>query len=907
MGRLDAALDYYASIPQDGSPEDILAAASRGELARVGGRISAAEFEYDYVLKHDPANALAHERMAFLLQVTGRRWQSVPHLIAILRSGAATREQLTILGDLERPVESADFIRQCSATNPEDVLVQLGSAVLDLTRGRSTEASQLVGKVVDRAPHLIAAQALLGELLVGGDDAAFVAWHSKLPPVAAEYPEIWFVRGLAARRRGNLRVAARCLWETLRLAPTHRRACYQMAQVLVTLGDSAGAEFSERTALMLDLTQALDDVVRTEGHSEAALKRVTDLMEQSGRYLEACAWSVIAVQAFPKSDWPEKTFTRLAPHLDGSTPQTIATKNLALRYDFSRFPTHAELFAEMQHGQSLASRGRGRATIRFEETSQAGIDFVYVNGHDASGKGARMFEQTGGGVAVLDFDGDGWPDLFFPQGMDWPLGSPTPVPNPALTDRLYRNQEGQAFVDITRHACPADGGFGQGCAAGDFDNDGFTDLYIGHVGCNRLHRNNGDGTFSDVTVESRIEGQDWTSSCVVVDLNGDGSPDLFDVTYVTGPDVYERICRGHGCSPKEFAGIPDRLRLSRGDGSFELITRATPETNSKGLGVVAFDVFDRGRPCLFIANDQVPGHFLRNFATQDRNLLRFEEAGLASGLAVNEDGLAMAGMGIAADDANGDGLIDFYVTTFKDEPRILYLQEASGLFTDATSAAGLRGVGLPYVGWGTQFLDADRDGEPDLVVANGHVDDYRDAGGEYHMRPQFLWNIGRGRFTELPQAEAGSFFARKYLGRGLARLDWNRDGLMDFVVSNIGSPASLVTNQSTDAGHFINVRLHATATARDAIGSVVEVVTKNRRWTRQLVAGDGYMASNERLLQFGLSDAATVTEMRVTWTSGSTAVFHDLPTDVTIELVEGARRGILWRGTEQKTIEVDSQ
>jgi len=320
------------------------------------------------------------------------------------------------------------------------------------------------------------------------------------------------------------------------------------------------------------------------------------------------------------------------------------------------------------------------------------------------------------------------------------------------------------------------------------------------------------------------------------------------------------------------------------------------------MGVVAFDFEIRGRPSLFIANDQVASHFLRNSPAPDRFNLRFEEQGFARGLAFNDDGLALAGMGIAADDVNGDGRIDFYVTTFKDESKILYLQDASGLFVDATNIAGLRAPSMAYVGWGTQFIDADCDGDPDIVVVNGHVDDYRSEGIEYQMRPQVFRNLGSARFTELPAAEAGSYFQRKYLGRGLAKLDWNGDGRMDFVVSNIGAAASLVTNRSMRGGHYLNLRLSARATARDAIGSVVDVFANGRRWSRQLVAGDGFMASNERTLQFGLGEAAGVSELTVHWPSGGTTTLHDVPVDVTLEVVEGSSRGTLWRNGEPRLL-----
>lgn len=260
-------------------------------------------------------------------------------------------------------------------------------------------------------------------------------------------------------------------------------------------------------------------------------------------------------------------------------------------------------------------------------------------------------------------------------------------------------------------------------------------------------------------------------------------------------------------------------------------------------------------------------------------------------------------MGIAADDIDGNGTTDLFVTNFRDESNTLYLQDPPGLFLDATTATGLHSASVPYVGWGTQFLDADLDGDSDAVLVNGHVDDYRNEGGEYHMRPQFFRNRGNGRFEELPADEVGDWFARRFLGRGLARLDWNRDGRMDFAVSNIGDRASLLTNASESVGHFVNVRLHATRTARDAIGTRVTVTANERSWTRTLLAGDGYMASNERVLQFGVGSTKAA-NVRVEWPSGTVTQLNDLPVDVLIELVEGADVGTLWRGTQPASLPI---
>jgi hypothetical protein len=910
-GRLAEALQHYLLLASRSDRPDNISAGHfySAEIYRELGRLSEAEQAYRKVLALDPENAATHERLAFLLSVTGRRWESLPHYWFLARSGTAQPRELMALADLDRPVEHRDFLEQCARKAPDDPLVRLGLAVYGAWEDPSPESAEPLRAALSELPDLISAQALLGELLVDKNDREFLEWHAQLPPVASRHPEIWYVRGMWARRHAQPRVAARCFWEAVRLEATHRRAMYHLGQVLTSLDNPAGDAFAERAQQLIRLTEVLDGMLRTDFRRKESFRETAELMEEMGRFWEACAWALAAERQFTGAEWPRAVYARQKSKLNDQLPLVAHSANPALRYDFSAYPDQSELLREVEARESGASPGTSPSSIRFvEEAAHVGIEFSYYSSPDATTRGARILEQTGGGVAVLDFDLDGAVDIYFTQGAEWPGGASEPVPSERYTDCLYRNSRCD-FEEVTRPAGIRDQAYGQGCSAGDIDNDGFPDLYVANIGGNRLYINNGDGTFADATERLGRTGKDWTASCVIVDLNADAFPDLFDVTYLTAEDIYTRICQGRACSPSVFSGTPDRLRLSRGDGRFRVLPVDAAVENSKGLGVLAAVIEDRGRPSLFVANDQVANFFLRSVPDGPYGI-RLEDQAFLSGLAFNEDGVAMACMGIAADDADGNGLIDFLVTNFHHEFNTLYLQSAPGLFIDGTKISGLSTPTWPYVGWGTQFLDADLDGEPDLVVVNGHVDDYRDEGGEYHMPPQFFRNTGRGRFAELSTAEIGPYFGRKYLGRGLARLDWNGDGRMDFAVSNIGDRASLVTNESTGIGHFLNVRLHATRTARDAIGAVVEVNAGGRHWTKQLVAGDGYMANNERVIQFGLGDAASVSEVRVTWPSGETSRFRSLSADTAIQLIEGSPRVIpaaRWRrqdaGDARATIE----
>ncbi|QDU36339.1 ASPIC and UnbV [Maioricimonas rarisocia] len=920
-GQLQQALEEYGALAEQ-RPDTTEAAEARfysGEVYRELGQLSQAVDAYRQAVMIAPDNVAIHERLAFLLSTVGNRWEAYRHYGVLVRSGSATYVELALFADLERPVEQRPFLEECARKAPDDVLVRQGLAAHTLWEGKADAAERQLRDLLEDRPDLPAAQAMLGELLVKGEAGPFLRWHSDVPAEATGHPDVWYVRGLWLRRQGDLRGAAHCLLTTLQLAPTLRRATVQLGQVLTSLEEPEAEAVAEYADRLVQLTQTIDAILRTEAEKEDVLRQAVDLLVRTGRIWEACAWGVVARGRFPEAAWPEELFERWSGLLNPQLPVVLEQAGPLSVFDVAEFPLADTLFRLPDSSPESASRSEGTAAkIRFEE-ADAGIDFVYFNGNEffdhrfdrpagtseQQPRGNRQFEQTGGGVGVIDYDLDGAPDLYLTQGTTWEMGEQEPGPTPEFTDQLFRGYGPDGFATVTANARVRGVGFGQGCTVGDFNNDGFPDLYVANVGRNRLLENMGDGTFVDVTDEAGLRHDEWTTSVLLADLNGDGVPDLFDVNYVRGPQVFTAICDGRACSPSVFDGCPDRVLLGRGDGTFAAASIEAESDNSKGLGIVTLFPREQSLPSLFIANDQTANFFLQP-PREAGEPFALTDAAFLTGLAFDVNGTALACMGIAADDIDGNGTTDLFVTNFRDESNTLYLQDPPGLFLDATTAMGLHSASVPYVGWGTQFLDADLDGDPDVVLVNGHVDDYRDEGGEYHMRPQFFRNRGDGRFDEMDAADVGSWFSRKFLGRGLARLDWNRDGRMDFAVSNIGDRASLMTNASESVGHFLNIRLHATATARDAFGTRVTVTAGDEERTRTLLAGDGYMASNERVLQFGLG-AAESADIRIEWPSGSVTPLEDLPVDVTVELVEGRAVGILWRGAEPEPLPVPAE
>lgn len=331
------------------------------------------------------------------------------------------------------------------------------------------------------------------------------------------------------------------------------------------------------------------------------------------------------------------------------------------------------------------------------------------------------------------------------------------------------------------------------------------------------------------------------------------------------------------------------MYLNLGDGRFEEWTEegGILTTYGKGLGIVAVDLTESGRLDLFVANDTDSNGLFVNTTPAAGETPRFREEAIGSGLAFDQNGRPQACMGVAVGDANGDALIDLFVTNYYQESNTLYLQQPGNLFRDATHEAGLRESSLPMLGFGTQFLDAERDGFPDLICANGHVEDQRDRGVPYEMRPQFFRNLGAGRFVELSAKSLGPYFQQELLGRGMARLDWNRDGLEDVVISHLDAPAALLTNRTSKAGHYIALQLRGTTCSRDAIGTTVTLKVGDRNWVQQLTAGDGYQASNERQLIFGLGTLEQINELVIRWPSGVHQQYSKPQIDSTVIAVEG--------------------
>jgi hypothetical protein len=544
--------------------------------------------------------------------------------------------------------------------------------------------------------------------------------------------------------------------------------------------------------------------------------------------------------------------------------------------------------------QQPASSKRALAPIaQFTDVAEkAGLTMTNVFGGTDSKK--YIIETTGTGVAIFDYDNDGWPDIFLVNGTTlegFPAGK-------APTNHLYRNNHDGSFTDVTKQAGLEEAsGWGQGACAGDYDNDGWKDLYVTYYGKNRLYHNQ-RGVFREVATQSGTagSGKSWGSGCAFVDYDRDGLLDLVVANYVdfdlsTAPAPGERAsCVWKGvpvmCGPRGLPGAKNILYHNLGSGKFEDVTTKAGIDQTSGhysLGVAILDFDEDGWPDIYFACDSTASILFRN--NHDGT---FTDVAVTAGAAYNEDGREQAGMGVSVADFNGDGHLDIFKTNFSDDTSTLYRNNGNGTFDDVTFAAGL-GLHTQYLGWGTAFFDFDNDGWPDLLLVNGHVYPEVDKQhlGTTYPEPRILYhNNGDGSFSDI-STEAGPGITAMHAGRGLAVGDLWNDGRLSAVISNMNASPSLLVNQVRSSNHWIGLRTLGTKSNRDGIGARITMRAGTRTLVDEVRSGGSYISNNDIRVHFGLGSLAKVDWVQIRWPSGLSERFTNVAADTIHTLKEG--------------------
>jgi hypothetical protein len=521
-------------------------------------------------------------------------------------------------------------------------------------------------------------------------------------------------------------------------------------------------------------------------------------------------------------------------------------------------------------------------------TNASGLQFR----HNSAAYGGKLLPETlGSGCAFIDYDADGWPDILLVNGMDWPGHK-----KQRSTLRLYRNNRNGTFTDVTRAAGLDVELYGMGVAAGDFNNDGFPDIFITCVGQNRLFRNTGKGTFVDVTKASGLDGRvAFSTSAMWVDFDRDGLLDLFVCNYVKWTAEHDVFCSLDGkqksyCTPEAYRGETCWLFRNRGNGTFEDVTATCGifDSSSKSLGVALLDDDQDGWPDIFVANDTQPNKLYRN----QRNG-RFKDVALQAGVALSDDGKARAGMGVDAADFDNSGRTGLAVTNFDNEMIGLYRPQDKGLYQDVARRAGIGTPSLNRLGFGCVFTDLDLDGRLDLVVANGHIDEtVRNIRGNvgYAQPPLLFLNQGNAAFRDVA-SQAGSGFAQARVGRGLAAGDFDRDGDVDLLMTTNNGPAVLFRNDQNPGNRSLRLRLVGTTSNRDAIGAAVRIFHGGTSQSRMVRSGSSYLSQSELPVTFGVGKRDRVERVVIAWPNGRTDEFKDVVTAKAYDCIEG--KGII--------------
>jgi hypothetical protein len=494
-------------------------------------------------------------------------------------------------------------------------------------------------------------------------------------------------------------------------------------------------------------------------------------------------------------------------------------------------------------------------------------------------------EEFGPGVCVADFDGDGWQDIYFVNGRDlYNRGT-------SVSNALYHNNGDGTFTDVTEKAGVPGTGYGLGCVWGDFNNDGFPDLFVTQYDRNVLYRNNGNGTFTDVTDKAGVAGTEsgaFHSGATFFDYDRDGWLDLYVGSYVALGD--KRYCQLgdmlSSCAPSEYRGSADALYHNNRDGTFTNVTTAAKiyQPEGKNLSVAAADYDDDGWPDLFVANDGLNAYLYHN----ERNGT-FKEMGLVSGMAVTAQGRIMAAMCISLGDYDNDGRLDLYISDFQRSSDHLWHNEDKGLFDEVSEQSGITRFTRDVLSFGGGFFDYDNDGWLDLFIANGHVYpevEQATPGTHYKQINSLLHNEGNGRFADVGKM-AGNGFETPYVGRGVAFADFDNDGFMDVVVANNGDPPLLLHNSGGNGNHFLNFRLSGMKSNRDAMGARIRVVAGTTSQIREIAGGGSYLSQSDLRANFGLGKSKRAEIVEVAWPSGLRQVFHNVEADKFYWIEEG--------------------
>ncbi len=867
------------------------------DAALRGGDQEAAEAIVIHGIANDPDNPTLRRLLAQLLNAQGRRFEAREHVLHLIRLRVIHPHELLSLIDLSGPFSLVTY--DSIQVSQSDTLFGLGQARILYVAQRTDLGDILsllndVGRKYGTHPAVIA---FTGRVLAEmGQWQEFESWLQRLPTDAdllrdvEAQPEYWHALGTWLSYQGRHEEAIRTWGETLRRDPTNRASLRAMIATMESQLEN------ENIGKLRTWLADLDQVFRIA--KDANAQQAAWIAERFQAWLrpwESAAWTMMAAQMSGQlhliGPQLEQRRDALLSWEANASEQKIQDARLVTTLGFSIEQFALPDLSARHSPTTIAELTSSKSGFSWTDVAaRAGMQTRFTNGYPVQGGDFFLYQANGGGLAVLDYDLDGRCDVYVAQAG----GSPKERQS-SRANQLYRLLPNDTFEETTAQSYTGDRGYGQGICAGDVNQDGFPDLLVANIGDNALFINQGDGTF--VQANERLHGTSqldgapatWTSSLGLADLDGDSLPDIFEVNYIDDPAAYQTSCTDpySNCQPQGFAPSADRVYRLQPNGAYTLwpsVSHAMTVAPKFGFGLVIANFDERCGNDVFVSNDGDLNHFwtsqcgpntpqnermpLSSDSSVETKLV--ETAGLA-GCAVGRNGDSQACMGIASGDFNRDGRLDLHVTNFHQEPVNLFLQTASGFFSDESMRYGVYQPSFNMLGFGTQAVDFDNDGWLDIAVLNGHLFDKRSQNVPYQMPPQLFTGSASG--FQLQDAKTlGAYWEQQQLGRTLATLDWNRDGRVDLLANSLDRDIALLQNDSSDSpeSYWITFELVGVQCERDAIGAVVEVkahdANENQQtWFAWQVGGDGYMCTNEQILHFGLGDFGNIDEVRIRW------------------------------------------
>ncbi|OUW84297.1 MAG: hypothetical protein CBD74_04535 [Saprospirales bacterium TMED214] len=851
-------------------------------------------------------------KLVGMQMAVGLEFESRQQLQWLVQRGNGGLNLLIVLSDLSRPQTVESTCNYALKTYPADLRPKYSLARLPAYHSEWKKVEELLRPVVKQHPDFLPGQALYGRALKELQRRTELSdWFKGVPAGIESQPQYWLTLGEVAEQNGNLPMAARAYWKATLLDENNGEALLKLSISLAQLDQPDKARrLAERAAGITALRDGVDSLLSWKNNSQSDAVNIARGLDAIGRRWEATAWlqAAFRMNQNPQQDLAS-IYKSVRSTLTGATPWQIPELAVAKQIDLSDYPE--PIWMESGSITPALSDRVGSRAIRFDNQAAERqlVHTCRLSKSADEGGGLTIYQSGAGGVAVLDFDLDGWPDVCLTSIDGGPMKNDS-SPNP-----LFRNLDG-VFSNVTESSIIGGRGFSQGLAVGDYDADGFPDLFVANIGRNQLLRNNGDGTFTDVTQQVALDGEAWTSSAAFADLDGDGLTDLFQLGYCETEKALQQLCMDaelkepRSCAPLAFAAQKDRVWRGAADGSYVDVTAdwLSGHESGRGLGIVVGALDGRSGLDVYVANDMTANHYWsRSDRTQsaadaaDNEPINHESSKLAiesarsmnppefklteqasiRGLAVNERSLSQASMGIAAGDADQDGDLDFLLTHFSGDYNTFYEQVNAGMWADRSKRVGMIEPSQAMLGYGTQWIDADNDGTSELVVANGDIDDFTHRSRLYQQPAQLFQRQEGGTWGQVKSNSLGDYFEREHLGRAVARLDANQDQKPDLVITHLFEPIALLINETKTEYPQCRFFFVGTKSGRDAIGTRVTLQGQGRDRVGHLLAGDGFQCSNERCVSFGLGANSEACNVVVDWPDGTRESFgkHELSGD----------------------------